>query len=167
MLLSGGTCAMAFAQGTAQGYASHYGLLNNGKYGPVDQDPAAVTADADIALDELPFVDLEEVREHSSAESCWVSYGGVVYDVTEFLHEHPVCYRFRGAKKSNSYTDRTDPFTRICPVVFTTTILFSGRDGHATTCSWSRSGGFLEQVPHPLPKRCFVNFAALSHRPIN
>ena len=32
---------------------------------------------------------LEEVRQHVDRGSLWVIYGGDVYDVTEFIHEHP------------------------------------------------------------------------------
>ena len=32
---------------------------------------------------------LEEVRQHDSAESCWVVIDGSVYDVTSFQHIHP------------------------------------------------------------------------------
>ena len=31
----------------------------------------------------------KDVAAHSSAESCWVSYNGRVYDVTRFLDDHP------------------------------------------------------------------------------
>ena len=36
-----------------------------------------------------PLFKRSEVAEHNSAESCWVSYHGGVYDVTKFLQIHP------------------------------------------------------------------------------
>lgn len=38
---------------------------------------------------DLRVVSLEELRQHRSADSCWVSYAGEVYDVTDFLKAHP------------------------------------------------------------------------------
>jgi L-lactate dehydrogenase (cytochrome) len=31
----------------------------------------------------------EAVAQHASADDCWVIVGGAVYDVTEFLAQHP------------------------------------------------------------------------------
>ena len=31
----------------------------------------------------------QQVTEHNSRESCWVIVSGEVYDVTEFLDDHP------------------------------------------------------------------------------
>eukprot|EP01063_Lacrimia_lanifica_P032337 TRINITY_DN550_c3_g1_i1.p1 TRINITY_DN550_c3_g1~~TRINITY_DN550_c3_g1_i1.p1 ORF type:complete len:754 (+),score=323.05 TRINITY_DN550_c3_g1_i1:199-2262(+) len=38
---------------------------------------------------ELPLIALEEVAKHKSADSVWVTYEGVVYDVTPFVNNHP------------------------------------------------------------------------------
>lgn len=35
------------------------------------------------------MLSLDEVRKHVSRESCWVIISGQVYDVTDFLDEHP------------------------------------------------------------------------------
>lgn len=35
---------------------------------------------------------LEEVKEHTTAKSCWIIVHGKVYDVTDFLEEHPGGY---------------------------------------------------------------------------
>jgi predicted NAD/FAD-binding protein len=37
----------------------------------------------------LREVSLAELQQHNSEESCWVSFGGFVYDVTSFLPAHP------------------------------------------------------------------------------
>ncbi|CAE8604784.1 unnamed protein product, partial [Polarella glacialis] len=34
-------------------------------------------------------VTLQDLRQHVSAESCWICVGGMAYDVTGFLQEHP------------------------------------------------------------------------------
>ena len=31
----------------------------------------------------------EDVASHCTSESCWISYRGKVYDVTQFLSDHP------------------------------------------------------------------------------
>jgi hypothetical protein len=83
VIVLGSGAALTFAQGG-------YGLLDDGKYGHVDQQADAGAAAVEEDDDELPLVELDEVRAHSSAESCWVCYGGIVFDITKFLHEHPV-----------------------------------------------------------------------------
>jgi len=37
----------------------------------------------------LPEITLEELAKHNSEEDIWVAINGVVYDFTEFAHEHP------------------------------------------------------------------------------
>jgi L-lactate dehydrogenase (cytochrome) len=41
-----------------------------------------------------------EVAQHNSPESCWVIISGHVYDLTDFLHNHPggvdIILRFAG-----------------------------------------------------------------------
>ena len=34
-------------------------------------------------------ISLDELRRHTNRSSCWVVYGGNVYDVTSFLTQHP------------------------------------------------------------------------------
>ena len=34
-------------------------------------------------------VDLEELSKHTTEKDCYLLYNGKVYDVTEFLDEHP------------------------------------------------------------------------------
>ncbi len=36
-----------------------------------------------------PRFSLSKISEHDSEESCWLAIHGKVYDVTEFLSEHP------------------------------------------------------------------------------
>ena len=84
--LLGGCGAVALSQG--------YGLLQDGvSYGPIDgvhrsgqQNQAPQASDEE---EDPPLISLEDVRAHSDEEGCWVCYGGAVYDVTTFLHEHP------------------------------------------------------------------------------
>lgn len=38
---------------------------------------------------DLPEYTLEQVSEHSTSGDCWLVIFDKVYDVTEFLHEHP------------------------------------------------------------------------------
>ncbi|SPN96770.1 related to L-lactate dehydrogenase [Cephalotrichum gorgonifer] len=39
--------------------------------------------------DNLKTLSLDEVAQHNTSESCWVILYGIVYDVTDFLNEHP------------------------------------------------------------------------------
>ena len=83
-LLAGSGATVALSQG--------YGLLRDGvSYGPIDDSRQREQEHAVKASEEesLPLIPLDDVRAHSDEESCWVCYGGVVYDVTTFLHEHP------------------------------------------------------------------------------
>lgn len=32
---------------------------------------------------------IQDLKQHSSEDDCWISVGGKVYDVTQFLDEHP------------------------------------------------------------------------------
>lgn len=34
-------------------------------------------------------ITLEDCKSHNKEEDCWLVVGGKVYDVTEFLDEHP------------------------------------------------------------------------------
>lgn len=38
---------------------------------------------------ELPLISLDEVKKHKSEDDIWVTYEGVVYDVTSFVQHHP------------------------------------------------------------------------------
>ena len=37
----------------------------------------------------LPQLSMEEVAKHNKESDCWVVLAGMVYDVTEFLPDHP------------------------------------------------------------------------------
>jgi hypothetical protein len=41
---------------------------------------------------ESRVISLEEVKKHTSDKSCWLVVHGKVYDVTDFLEEHPGGY---------------------------------------------------------------------------
>ena len=34
-------------------------------------------------------ISASELAKHDGANSCWILYGGSVYDITEFLNQHP------------------------------------------------------------------------------
>ncbi|KAL1996007.1 hypothetical protein VTN49DRAFT_542 [Thermomyces lanuginosus] len=54
-----------------------------------------------------PVLDGQEVSKHNSRESCWIAVRGKVYDVTDFLDEHPggaaVILKVAGADATAEY----------------------------------------------------------------
>lgn len=56
-------------------------------------EKAAAAAQSSKATDDenasLPVISLEEVHKHRNADSIWVTYEGIVYDVTPFINNHP------------------------------------------------------------------------------
>jgi cytochrome b involved in lipid metabolism len=66
------------------------------QWAPADlpkEDLAAVTQDEDEdeELDNFPVFTSDQVAEHDGTDGkpVWMSYGGVVYDVTNFISNHP------------------------------------------------------------------------------
>ena len=56
-----------------------------------------------------PLIDKNKLKEHASESSCWVTYEGKVYDVTNFLNEHPggkkALFRLAGKDITQSFYD--------------------------------------------------------------
>ncbi|CAH7670868.1 FMN-dependent dehydrogenase-domain-containing protein [Phakopsora pachyrhizi] len=50
-----------------------------------------------------------QVREHSSRSSCWIVIHGTVYDVTDFIPEHPVKYPIFISKDGINQNEEYDP----------------------------------------------------------
>eukprot|EP01052_Picozoa_sp_SAG31_P006928 SAG31_NODE_325_length_17671_cov_9.902743_9_plen_115_part_00 len=69
---------------------------------------AAAAASAEEAEAEEPAYTLQQVREHQSAESCWVAICDGVYDFTAFVDRHPGGAR---ALLRHAGTDASDVFT--------------------------------------------------------
>eukprot|EP00934_Nitzschia_sp_Nitz4_P005122 Nitzschia sp. Nitz4//scaffold25_size161228//17957//21361//NITZ4_002415-RA/size161228-processed-gene-0.178-mRNA-1//-1//CDS//3329544541//5112//frame0 len=42
-----------------------------------------------IAKEDLPLITMDELSKHNTEDDIWVAVHGVVYDFTEFAHEHP------------------------------------------------------------------------------
>ena len=55
---------------------------------PFAQPPSFILLDT-TAMAALPTITIAELEKHSNAKSCYVSIGSKVYDVTEFLNDHP------------------------------------------------------------------------------
>ncbi|XP_072013111.1 cytochrome b5-like [Amphiura filiformis] len=53
---------------------------------------------------------LEDVSKHSDNKSCWVVFFDYVYDLTEFLHEHPggweIIMEHAGADGTGAFRDK-------------------------------------------------------------
>uniref|UniRef100_A0A1I8GH37 Cytochrome b5 heme-binding domain-containing protein n=1 Tax=Macrostomum lignano TaxID=282301 RepID=A0A1I8GH37_9PLAT len=50
---------------------------------------AVASAAETAAIDDLPVYSREQVSWHANSESCWIVIDNLVYDVTEFLKQHP------------------------------------------------------------------------------
>ena len=51
-------------------------------------DTAAAAAAA-ASSDDARVISLDEMRKHTTEESCWIAVRGEVFDVTPFIDEHP------------------------------------------------------------------------------
>lgn len=49
--------------------------------------------DPNVADNRLPEISREELARHDSRESCWKAIEGKVYDVTDYIDEHPTSPR--------------------------------------------------------------------------
>jgi cytochrome b5 len=73
----------------------------------------AVTADAAPAEGAAPaatagVLSAEEVKKHNTDKSCWIAVHGEVYDVTDFLEEHPGGYDIIVASSGRDATQDFD-----------------------------------------------------------
>lgn len=73
-LVASTSVALAYGGPTGQAHVSHPAY------------PPKMTREEEMLL---PMIGLDEVLEHKSADSLWVTYNGFVYDVTPFLDKHP------------------------------------------------------------------------------
>ena len=69
---------------------------------------AAATASSNGDADAARVISLEEMRKHTTEESCWIAVRGEVFDVTPFIDEHPggfdIIISNTAAAKHNTYT---------------------------------------------------------------
>ena len=58
----------------------------------------------------LQTISLDELAEHDSRESCWKAIDGKVYDVTDYIDEHPtserVFVRWCGREATEAWADK-------------------------------------------------------------
>lgn len=59
---------------------------------------------------ELPIITMGELAKHNSEEDLWVALHGIVYDFTEFAHEHPSGFQ---SIFDLAGTDGTDAFDAV------------------------------------------------------
>jgi flavocytochrome c len=64
----------------------------------------------DTKSSELPVITMEELAKHNTEEDLWVAVHGVVYDFTEFAHEHPAGFQ---SIFDLAGTDGTEAFTAV------------------------------------------------------
>merc|ERR1712137_227989 len=61
----------------------------------------------------LPEITMEELAKHNTEEDIWVAIDGVVYDFTEFAHEHPAgfasIYELAGKDGSEAFAAVHNP----------------------------------------------------------
>jgi flavocytochrome c len=60
---------------------------------PIKEGPSRLSTAAPKeqkkVLSKLPVITMEELAEHNTEDDLWVALHGIVYDFTEFAHEHP------------------------------------------------------------------------------
>jgi len=77
------TCAVAYCEPSAIMGTLSLDVLKKSK------EDLSERIGADV-VSELPFISLDEVRKHKTeADQIWVTYNGMVYDVTSFADHHP------------------------------------------------------------------------------
>lgn len=52
--------------------------------------------DGDGSFEKKNFISYEELKKHSTYSDAWIAIDGIVYDITNFIHEHPFGDTFRG-----------------------------------------------------------------------
>mmetsp|Transcript_3649 Transcript_3649/g.11432 ORF Transcript_3649/g.11432 Transcript_3649/m.11432 type:complete len:154 (+) Transcript_3649:2-463(+) len=54
-------------------------------------------------------ITLDEIKAHNSSETCWIAVDGIVYDITDFLDQHPggeeVVLETAGTDATGSFDD--------------------------------------------------------------
>ncbi|MDQ2068824.1 cytochrome b5 domain-containing protein [Natronospira bacteriovora] len=64
-------------------------------------------AQADQDKDELPLITMEELAKHDNKDSCWKAIHGKVYDVTDYIPDHPtppsIMYEWCGRESTEAY----------------------------------------------------------------
>eukprot|EP00930_Biecheleria_cincta_P064959 TRINITY_DN50655_c0_g1_i1.p1 TRINITY_DN50655_c0_g1~~TRINITY_DN50655_c0_g1_i1.p1 ORF type:complete len:230 (+),score=28.65 TRINITY_DN50655_c0_g1_i1:64-690(+) len=55
----------------------------------IDESAADIAAARAPKAIDLPLISMGELRHHASRDSCWLAIGGLVYDMTTWLAEHP------------------------------------------------------------------------------
>lgn len=66
----------------------HEAIENVGKHGKSHHQYMKIMAQHKPVA-EMRKISQAELEDHSHAESAWLSLGGIVYDVTVYLHYHP------------------------------------------------------------------------------
>ena len=89
----------------------------------VDSAASSTVSKPKVDIDDLPQFTLAEVSEHWSPDDCWIVVFDRVYDVTDFLDEHPggqyimlehagrdATMVFRGSRHSQDAYDMLDKY---------------------------------------------------------
>lgn len=50
---------------------------------------ALATSDSTPASPQVAFFSMEDISAHASPKSCWLLIEGKVYDLTNYIHQHP------------------------------------------------------------------------------
>lgn len=61
---------------------------NSNRLGPREMAATAAVATSN-GSDDARVYSLDEMRKHTTEESCWIAVRGEVFDVTPFIDEHP------------------------------------------------------------------------------
>lgn len=92
-----------FLFATALFWLAVLGIWVGSRRSPLPQEEAPIIAAKHFAL--------EEVARHASADDCWMSIDGKVYDLTAYLPDHPsrpgIILPWCGKEASEAYRTKT------------------------------------------------------------
>ncbi|KAK0211526.1 oxidoreductase [Armillaria fumosa] len=90
----------------------------------------------------------EDLKNHATASSCWVSYKGKVYDISGFLADHPggddILLRYAGQPVENVMTDKNEHVHSEAAYDMLDEFLVGKLGGEEHTCSddWTATDDF-------------------------
>lgn len=97
-----------FLTSTAAFWLAVLGFWFGSLSAPIAQSPAAPSAPPSVAD---RAISAAELAQHASPQSCWMAISGAVYDITDYLPDHPsrpqIIEAWCGKEASDAYATKT------------------------------------------------------------